>query len=180
MAQLAVQWLLSAQLVLDLAAVAGSLIASLEAIIGVVELVRSLGLPVIKTGLLFLLLLFGSHGGVCASGYSSSLVGAVWCHWSGEGAGGNVQVLGGSAVAVAEDGVAGRLAEGGDCTRGVCCGCKSLDGEAESTGSVGVLVTEGDSAKQDWSCPREGTEAGHIVRCGMCRNAAVTTSHAME
>jgi hypothetical protein len=43
-----------------------------------------------------------------------------------------------------------------------------LDGEAESTGSVGVLMAEGDSAKQDWSCPREGTEAGHIIGCVVC------------
>ena len=180
MAQLAVQWLLSAQLILDLAAVAGSLVASLEVVIGIMELVGSLGLPVIETSLLLLLFLLGSHGGVCASGYGSSLVGAVWCHRGGEGAGGNVQVLGGSAVAVAEDSVAGGLAEGSNGTRDVCCRGEGLDGESESTGSVGVLVTEGDSAKQDWSCPRERTEAGHIVGCSMCRNAAVTTSHAME
>jgi hypothetical protein len=130
MAQLAVQWLLSAELVLNLAAVAGSLVASLEVFVGFVELVRSLGLPVVKTGPLLLLLLFGSHGGVCASGCGCSLVGAVWCHRSGEGVGRNVQVLGGSAVAVAENGAAGRLAERGDGTRGVCCGRESLDGEA--------------------------------------------------
>lgn len=144
------------------------------------EPVGSLGLPVVETGLLLLLLLFGSHGGVCASGYGSSLVGAVWCHRGGEGAGGNVRVLGRGAVAVAEDSVAGGLAEGSNGTRDVCCRCEGLDGESESTGSVGVLVTEGDSAKQDWSCPREGEEAGHIVGCGMCRNAAGTTSQAME
>lgn len=149
-------------------------------LIGLMKLVGSPSLPVVKTSLLLLLLLFGRHGGVCAGGCISSLVGAVRCHWSGEGAGRNVQVLGGSAVAVAEDGAAGRLAERSDGTRGVGCGCKSLDGEAESTGSVGVLMAEGDSAKQDWSCPRERTEAGHIIGCGMCRNdAAVTTSHAM-
>jgi hypothetical protein len=102
-AQLAVQWLLSAELVLDLAAVAGGLVAGLKVLVGVVELVRSLGLPVVETGLLLLLLLFGSHGGVCAGGSGSSLVGAVWCYWSGEGAGRNVKILGGSAVAVAED-----------------------------------------------------------------------------
>jgi hypothetical protein len=106
MAQLAVQWLLSAKLVLDLAAVAGSLVASLEVLVGVMELVGSLGLPVVKTGLLLLLLLFGSHGGVCAGGCSSSLVGAVWCYGSGEGTGRNACVLGGSAVAVAEDSTA--------------------------------------------------------------------------
>ena len=93
-AQLAVQWLLSAKLVLDLAAVASSFVAGLEVLVGFVELVGSLGLPVVETGLLLLLLLFGSHGGVCASGYSSSLVGAIWCHWSGECAGRNVQILG--------------------------------------------------------------------------------------
>jgi hypothetical protein len=82
-AQLAVQWLFSAQLVLDLAAVACSLVASLEVLIGVVELVRSLSLPVVETGLLLLLLLFGRHfGGECASGCCSSLVGAVWCYGS--------------------------------------------------------------------------------------------------
>lgn len=129
-AQLAVQWLLSAKLVFDLAAVACGLVASFEAIIGVVKLVRSPGLPVVKTSLLLLLFLLGSHGGVCASGYGSSLVGAVWCHRGGEGAGGNVQVLGGSAVAVAEDSVAGGLAECSNGMRGVCCRCESLDGEA--------------------------------------------------
>ena len=101
-AELAVQWLLSAELVLDLAAVAGSLVASLEVLVRIVHLVRSLGLPVVDTGaMLLLLLLFGRHGGVCAGGCSSSLVGAVWSYWSGEGAGRNVGVLGGSAVAVA-------------------------------------------------------------------------------
>ena len=99
-AQLAVQGLLSAELVLDLAAVAGSLVASLEVLIGVVELVGSLGLPVVETGLLFLLLLFGSHGGVSAGGCGSGLVGAVWCYGSRECAGRNVCVFGGSAVAV--------------------------------------------------------------------------------
>jgi hypothetical protein len=121
-AQLAVQWLLSAKLVLYLAAVAGSFIASLEMLVRFVELVGSLGLPISKTGLLLLLLFFGSHfGGVCAGGYGSGFVGTVWCHWSGERASRNVQVLGGSAVAVAEDGAAGRLAERGDGTWGVCC-----------------------------------------------------------
>jgi hypothetical protein len=131
MAQLAVQWLLSAQLVLDLAAVAGSLVASLKVLIRLVELVGSLGLPVSETSLLLLLLFFRSHfGSVCAGGYSSGLVGAVWCHWSGECAGRNVQVLGGSAVAVAEDSTAGRLAKRGDGTWRVCCRCKGLDGKA--------------------------------------------------
>ena len=122
MAQLAVQWLLSAQLVLDFAAVAGSLVASLKVLIGIVELVGSLGFPIIKTSLLLLLLFFGSHfGSVCAGGYSSGLVGAVRCYWSGECARRNVQVFGGSAVAVAEDGAAGRLAKRGDGAWGVCC-----------------------------------------------------------
>ena len=129
-AQLAVQWLFSTQLVLDLAAVAGSLVASFEAVVGFVELVRSFGLPVVETSLLLLLPLFGSHGGVCASGCSGSLVGAVRCYWSGEGAGGNVCVLGRSGVAVVEDSVAGRLAKCRDGTWSVCCGCKGLDGEA--------------------------------------------------
>jgi len=82
MAQLAVQWLCSAKLVLDLATMASSLVASLKVVVGVVELVGRLGLPVVETGLLLLLLLFGGHGGVCASGCSGSLVGAVWCYWS--------------------------------------------------------------------------------------------------
>jgi hypothetical protein len=81
MAQLAVQWLFSAQLVLDLAAVAGSLVASLEVLIGFMDLVRSLGLPVVKTSLILLLLLFGRHfGGVCAGGCCGGLVGTVWCY----------------------------------------------------------------------------------------------------
>ena len=130
MAQLAVQWLFSAKLVLDLAAVASSLVARLEVLVGFVELVGSLGLPVVKTGLLLLLLLFGSHGGVCAGGYCSSLVGAVWGYWSGEGAGRNVGVLGGSAITVAEDSTAGRLAKVGDGSWDVCCGCEGLDSEA--------------------------------------------------
>jgi hypothetical protein len=130
-AQLAVQWLFSAQLVLDLAAVACSLVASLEVLIGVVELVRSLSLPVVETGLLLLLLLFGRHfGGECAGGCCSSLVGAVWCYGSRESAGWGVEVLGGSAVAVAKNGAAGRLAEGCDCSRNVGGRCESLDGEA--------------------------------------------------
>jgi hypothetical protein len=83
MAELAVQWLFSAQLVLDLTAVAGSLVASLEVLIGVVELVGCLGLPVVETGLLLLLLFFGRHlSGVCAGGCCSSLVGAIWCYGS--------------------------------------------------------------------------------------------------
>ena len=130
MAQLAIQWLFSAQLVLDLAAVAGSLVASLKVLIRFVELVGSLGLPVIKTSLLLLLLLLRGHGGVCAGGCCGSLVGAVRCHWSRECTGRDVQVFGGSTVAVAEDSAAGRLAKGGDGTWGVCCRCKSLDGEA--------------------------------------------------
>lgn len=121
MAQLAVQWLFSAQLVLDLAAVAGSLVASLEVLIGLVKLVRSLGLPVVKAGLLLLLLLFGRHGGVCAGGCCSSFVGAIWCYWCGKGAGRIAGVLGGSVEAVAEDSAAGRLAESSDSARGVGC-----------------------------------------------------------
>jgi hypothetical protein len=38
-----------------------------------------------------------------------------------------------------------------------------LDGEAQGFGSVDCWMMEGDSAKQNWCCPREGAEAGHIM-----------------
>lgn len=175
-AQLAIQWLLSAELVLDFAAVACGFVAGLEVLIGFVNLVGSLGLPVIEASLGLLGLLFGRHlCGVGASGCCSGLVGAVWCYWSGEGAGGGVRVLGGGAVAVAEDGAACSLAERGNRTRNVGGGCESLDGEAEGFGSVDGRVVESCSAKQDWCCPREGAKAGHIMG-GLVYAAVVTTS----
>ena len=43
-----------------------------------------------------------------------------------------------------------------------------MDGKAKSFGAVGGRVVESYSAKQDWSCPREGAEAGHIMGGMLC------------
>jgi len=67
-AQLAVQRLFSTQLVLDFATVAGCLVAGFEMLVGLVKLVRSLGLPVIKTGGVLLRLLVGVHAGDVCTG----------------------------------------------------------------------------------------------------------------
>jgi hypothetical protein len=101
MAQLAVQRLFPAQLILDFATVASSLVASLEVLVRLVELVRRLGLPVVQTRLLLLLVLFGRHRCVTSRGSSGRLVGAVWRNWSRESSGGDVCVLGRGAIAVA-------------------------------------------------------------------------------
>lgn len=63
MAQLGVKRLLSAQLVLDLAAVAAGLVSGLEALIGLVDLVGSTLLPILDRLLRLLALGFtGIHG----------------------------------------------------------------------------------------------------------------------
>jgi hypothetical protein len=63
MAQLGVKRLLSAQLVLDLAAVAAGLVSSLEVLVGLVDLVRSTLLPILDRLLGLLALCFlGIHG----------------------------------------------------------------------------------------------------------------------
>jgi hypothetical protein len=81
-AQFAVERLLSADLILDFAAVASCLVAGFEVLVGVMEAVGSLGLPVVETGRVFLRLLFGAHlGGVCAGCGGGGLVGAVGGHW---------------------------------------------------------------------------------------------------
>lgn len=82
-AQFAVQRLLSANLILDFAAVASCLVAGFEVLIGVVEAVRGLCLPVVEAGRVLLRLLFGAHlGGVCAGCCGGSFVRTVGGHWS--------------------------------------------------------------------------------------------------
>lgn len=82
-AQFAVQRLLSANLILDFAAVASRLVAGFEVLVGVVEAVRGLCLPVVEAGRVLLRLLFGAHlGGVCAGCCGGSFVRTVGGHWS--------------------------------------------------------------------------------------------------
>lgn len=98
-AELAVQWLLSAQLVLYLTAMAGSVVAGVEAVVLLVHLVRRAELPVIEALLALLVDLVGIHfrvrgscGGVggSGSGGGDGFVGTVGCLRRGEGAGGDV------------------------------------------------------------------------------------------
>jgi hypothetical protein len=82
MAQFAVQRLLSANLVLDFATVARCLVAGFEVLVGVVEAVRGLSLPVVEAGRVLLCLLVGAHlGGVCAGSCGGRLVRTVGGHW---------------------------------------------------------------------------------------------------
>ena len=82
-AQFAVQRLLSANLILNFATVASRLVAGFEVLIGVVEAVRGLCLPVVEAGRVLLRLLFGAHlGGVCAGCCGGSFVRTVGGHWS--------------------------------------------------------------------------------------------------
>lgn len=63
MAQLAVQWLLSAELVLDFTTVASGVVAGFEVFIGLVHLVWWAELPIVQSFRALLLNLVGIHGG---------------------------------------------------------------------------------------------------------------------
>jgi hypothetical protein len=77
-AQFAVERLLSADLVLDFATVAGCLVAGFKVLVGVVKTVGCFSFPVIDTGGVLLGFLLGAHlGGVCAGCCGGGLVGTV-------------------------------------------------------------------------------------------------------